>query len=111
MTKYWNRSSTKEWITQLENRLEDLDYYLNRTIVWAESNNIVEQEKIFSLGFVTVLWVCHMRSEDVSRREVYELLGVDDWQEAEDCVMELGNQLSDMDYEDMLNLVARTLSK
>jgi hypothetical protein len=52
-----------------------------------------------------------MRSEDVSRREVYELLGVNDWQEAEDCVMELGGQLSNMDYEDMLNLVARTLSK
>ena len=111
MTKYWNRNSTKEWITQLENRLEDLDYYLNRTIEWAENHDIVEQEKIFSLGFVTVLWVCHMRSEDVSRQEVYELLGVEDWQEAEDCVMELGDQLSDMDYEDMLNLVSRTLSK
>ena len=52
-----------------------------------------------------------MRSEDVSRREVYELLGVEDWQDAEDYVMELGVQLSDMDYEDMLNLVSRTLSK
>jgi hypothetical protein len=111
MTKYWNRTSTKEWIAQLENRLEDLDYYLNRTIEWAEENNIIGQEKIFSLGFVTVLWVCHMRSEDVSRQEVYELLGVEDWQDADDCVMELGDQLSDMDYEDMLTLVSRTLSK
>ena len=55
--KHWNRSSTKEWIAQLE------------------------------------------------------LLGVEDWQDAEDYVMELGVQLSDMDYEDMLNLVSRTLSK
>jgi len=111
MTKYWNRDSTKEWIAQLENRLEDLDYYLNRTVEWAENNGITGQESIFSLGFVTVLWVCHMRSEEVSRQEIYELLGIDDWQEAEDCVMELGDQLSDLDYEDMLNLVARTLSK
>ena len=63
MTKYWNRDSTKEWITQLENRLEDLDYYLNRTVEWAENNGLTDQESIFSQGFVTVLWVCHMRSE------------------------------------------------
>jgi hypothetical protein len=111
MTKYWNRDSTKEWITQLENRLEDLDYYLNRTVEWAENNGLTDQESIFSLGFVTVLWVCYMRSEEVSRQEIYELLGIEDWQEAEDHVMELGDQLSDLDYEDMLNLVAKTLSK
>ena len=111
MTKYWNRDSTKEWIAQLENRLEDLDYYLNRTVEWAENNGLTDQESIFSLGFVTVLWVCYMRSEEVSRQEIYELLGIEDWQEADDCVMELGDQLSDLDYEDMLNLVARTLSK
>jgi hypothetical protein len=52
-----------------------------------------------------------MRSEEVSRQEIYELLGIEDWQEAEDHVMELGDQLSDLDYEDMLNLVAKTLSK
>jgi hypothetical protein len=111
MTKYWNRDSTKEWIAQLEHRLEDLDYYLNRTVEWAENNGLTDQESIFSLGFVTVLWVCYMRSEEVSRQEIYELLGIEDWQEADDCVMELGDQLSDLDYEDMLNLVARTLSK
>jgi len=111
MTKYWNRDSTKEWIAQLENRLEDLDYYLNRTVEWAENNGLTDQESIFSLGFVTVLWVCYMRSEEVSRQEIYELLGIEDWQEAEDHVMELGDQLSDLDYEDMLNLVAKTLSK
>jgi len=111
MTKYWNRDSTKEWIAQLEHRLEDLDYYLNRTVEWAENNGLTDQDSIFSLGFVTVLWVCYMRSEEVSRQEIYELLGIEDWQEADDCVMELGDQLSDLDYEDMLNLVARTLSK
>jgi hypothetical protein len=109
MTKYWDRNSTKEWIVQLENRLEDLDYYLNRTVQWCENNGIWDNEKVFSLGFVTVLWVCHMRSEEVSRQEIYELLGIEDWQEAEDCVVELGNQLSVLDYEEMLDLVANSL--
>ncbi len=109
MTKYWDRNSTKAWIVQLENRLEDLDYYLNRTVQWCENNGIWDNEKVFSLGFVTVLWVCHMRSEEVSRQEIYELLGIEDWQEAEDCVVELGNQLSVLDYEEMLDLVANSL--
>ena len=106
MTKCWTRNDTQYWIAQMENRLEDLNYYLNQTIEWAENHNVVDQETIFTLGFVTVLWVCHMRAEEVSKREVYELLGISGWETTEDCVMELGDQLSDMDYEDMLTLVA-----
>lgn len=106
---YWSRTDTQYWISQMESRLDDLNYYLNRTLEWAEQHQVVDQEKIFSLGFVTVLWVCHMRSEDVSRREVYELLGITDWQTTEDCVMLLGDQLSDMDYEDMLTLVTNRI--
>lgn len=109
MTKYWSRDSTKEWIHQVENRLDDVDYYLKRTVEWCENNGIWDKEKVFSLGFVTVLWVCHMRSEEVSRREIYEILGIDEWEESEDCVVILGNQLSGLDYEEMLGLVATSL--
>jgi hypothetical protein len=106
MKHHWSRDDTQSWIAQMENRLEDLNYYLNRTIEWAEHHNVIDQETIFTLGFVTVLWVCYMRAEEVSRREVYELLGISGWETTEDHVMELGDQLSDMDYEDMLTLVA-----
>ena len=111
MTKYWSREDTQYWIAQLENRIEDIDYYLNRTVEWCENNGVWDNEKVFGLTFVTVLWVCHMRNEDVSRQEIYELLGIEDYYDCEDHVMELGNQLSGLDWEEMLSLVADTLSK
>ncbi len=108
---YWSRDDTQYWIAQLENRIEDIDYYLNRTVEWCENNEIFNDEMVFGLAFVTVLWVCHMRNEEVSRQEIYELLGVEDYYDAEDHVMELGLVLSGMDWEDMLKMVSRNLSK
>ncbi len=109
MTKYWSRDDTKFWISQLENRIEDIDYYLNRTVEWCENNGIWDDEKVFSLAFVTVIWVSHMRNEEVSRREIYELLGVEDFENTEDLVMELGDRLGHLDWEEMLELVNNTL--
>ncbi len=111
MTKYWAREDTQYWIAQLENRLEDIDYYLNRTVEWCENNGYWDQEKVFCLAFVTVIWVCHMRGEDVSRHEIYELLGIEDYYNCEDHVMELGDKLGGLDWEEMLSLVATTFSK
>lgn len=107
--KPWTREDTQYWIAQLENRIEDIDYYLNRTVEWCENNGIWNNEAVFSLSFVTVLWVCHMRNEDVSRKEIYEMLGLDDWNEIEDHVMELGTLLSGLDFEPMLELVANNI--
>jgi len=109
--KPWTRDDTKFWIAQLENRIEDIDYYLNRTVEWCENNGVWDNEGVFTLSFVTVLWVCHMRSEDISRREIYEYLGIEDWEEVEDHVMELGSVLSDLDFEPMLELVLDKIQK
>jgi hypothetical protein len=111
MIKPWSREDTQYWIAQLENRIDYIDYYLNRTVEWCENNGIWSNESVFALSFVTVLWVSHMRNEEISRQEIYELLGVIDFDQIEDAVMELGDQLSGMDWEDMLNLVNTTLSK
>ena len=35
-----------------------------------------DDDKVFGLAFVTVLWLCHMRSEDVSRKEIIEIMGM-----------------------------------
>jgi len=109
MTKYWSREDTQHWIVQLENRIEDIDYYLNRTVEWCENNGIWDNEDVFTLSFVTVLWVCHMRNEDVSRKEVYEMLGIAGWEDSEDLVMELGNTLTGLDFEPMLEFVTRKI--
>jgi hypothetical protein len=105
MTKYWSRQDTLRWIAQLENRIEDIDYYLKRTVEWCENNGAWDNETVFTLTFVTVIWVCHMRDEEVSRPEIYEMLGIADWESVEDHVMELGSKLSGLDHEEMLELV------
>ena len=109
MMKPWTREDTQQWITQLENRIEDIDYYLQRTVEWCEQNGIWENERVFGLTFVTVLWVCHMRDEDVTRQEIFEILGVEDFQNAEDRIMELGNVLGKLDWEEMLQKVANSM--
>lgn len=103
--KPWNREDTQYWISQLENRIEDIDYYLQRTLEWCENNGVWDNENVFTLTFVTVLWVCHMRNEDVSRQEIYEMLGIENLEDAEDQVMELGSVLSNLDFQDMLETV------
>ena len=107
----WSRDDTKEWIAQLEHRVEDIDYYLRRTVDWCEQNGVWDDDKVFGLAFVTVLWVCHMRSEDVSRKEIIEIIGIKDWEDAEDAVMDLGDRLSSVDHEEMLQIVANSLYK
>ncbi len=109
MMKPWTREDTQQWITQLENRIEDIDYYLQRTVEWCEQNGIWQNERVFGLTFVTVLWVCHMRDEDVTRQEIFEILGVEDFQNAEDRIMELGNVLGKLDWEEMLQKVANSM--
>lgn len=106
---YWSREDTKLWIAQLENRIEDIEYYLNRTVEWCEQNGVWEDERVFGLAFVTVLWVCHMRDEDVTRQEIFEILGVQDFQNAEDRIMELGNMLGKLDWEEMLQKVSNSI--
>ena len=79
MSKYWSRDDTKTWIAHVENRIEDMDYYLNQTIKFCEENNIINNQTVFTLSFLTVLWVSYMREEPISRREIFEILCVKDW--------------------------------
>lgn len=109
--KPWYREDTKEWIIQLEHRIEDLDYYLTRTLEWCEQRGIWDDERVFELSILTCLWVCKMRSEEISQREIFEILGVSGWEGVEDCTYDLGEQLSGLDYEEMLSAVADRSSK
>ena len=107
--KPWTRENTQDWISQLENRLEDIDYYLNRTVEWCEKQGIWEDEKVMSLAILTCLWVTNMRSEEITRKELYEILGIEGWEDADDCIYYIGDQLSKLDYEEMLVLVSGKL--
>lgn len=110
MNNYWSRESTKNWISSVQNRIEDIDFYLKRTVEWCESNNVYEDERVFGLALITVLWVCYMRDEEITQNEIFEILGVDI---PEDIVLNdrifLGPLFEGMELEDILEHVSSSM--
>lgn len=105
----WTRDQTREWIAQLEHRVEDIDYYLKQTIAWCEANYIYDDRKVFMCSFLTCVWVCHMRRELISYKELLEILGLENIYAGDDSTYDLGPALEDIDHEELLNLVIRKL--
>ncbi|NBR61506.1 MAG: hypothetical protein EBT86_07615 [Actinobacteria bacterium] len=100
---------TKIWLAHVENRIEDMDYYLNQTINYCEANNIINNETVFTLSFLTILWVSYMREEPISRREIFEILCIKDWEDLPDSEVELGSKLEKFDLKDLLDAVSKQL--
>ena len=105
---YWSRDNTKNWISQLENRVEDIDYYLKQTVEWCELHGIYDDKQVFVCAMMTVIWVSHMRGEPVSKREAFELLGIQDWEKIQDDEFQLGSEYTSYDLKDLLHSVARS---
>ena len=99
---YWSRQDTQHWIAQLQLRIEDIDFYLKRTIEWCEEYEILDDEVVFALASLTVIWVSHMRGEPISRRELLELLAVEHWNEVDDVEYTMNPKYLQMDLEEML---------
>jgi hypothetical protein len=106
MSKPWLRHDTQEWVTQLENRLEDIDYYLNRTVAWCEDRGITDDRTLMSCAFITCIWVSHMREEPITYSELLEFIGLAHLEVGDDKIYDLGSTLSRLDHEEVLQLVA-----
>lgn len=106
--KPWTRDDTREWIAQLENRLEDIEYYLTRTVDWCEQNGIWRDDKVFALCAMTVIWVSHMRNEPISRRELFELLAVKEADVIPDVEYTIDPKMLDKEIEEILDMVLQT---
>jgi hypothetical protein len=107
--KPWTRDDTKFWVSQLENRIEDIEYYLGETIIWCENNDIYSDTTIFACMLMTVLWVSSQRGESLSKREAMEILGVVGWEEIEDEEFILGSDHMCLDLDDLLEQVCQKL--
>ena len=100
------RQDTQYWIAQIENRDEDIDYYLMQTVEWCEERGIYNDQAVFACSMMTVIWVADMRGEELSKKEVLEIIGVKDWYNASDDLYELNDQYSGMELEEILEIVA-----
>ena len=101
----WTRDNTKTWIAQLENRLEDIAYYLKETEIWCEDHCVYDDQKVFMCNLLTCVWVSHMRNETISYRELLEILGVEKLMDDEDKIYALGPNFCNLDHEEMLELI------
>lgn len=100
--KPWTRDDTKEWIIQLEHRIEDIDYYLNETVKWCEEYGIDDNNVVFMCSFLTCIWVSAMRGETITYTELMEMLGVDEWEQGEEKTYELDDNWLDLDHYELL---------
>jgi hypothetical protein len=107
--KYWKRDDTKHWISQLENRLEDIEYYLGETTAWCAENDIYSEDAVFACMLMTVLWVSAQRGEMLSKREALELLGVAGWDSIADEEFILDPKHMDSELYDLLEQVCQKL--
>lgn len=109
--KVWTRNDTKEWIHQVENRIEDIDYHLRRTIDWCESRGVWDDKKVLILSLLTIIWVCWMREEPVSYVEVLEILGLDEKVVGDDKLYSLGEKYYNLTHEEMLEIILSDLDR
>lgn len=102
----WNRQSTRNWIAQLENRIEDIEYYLRRTVEWCEANEVYDDRTVFACTVMTAVWVSHMRDEPISKQELFEILGIKGWDTIDDAIYEFNKDYEMLDHEELLEIVA-----
>jgi hypothetical protein len=106
MTKPWTRDDTKFWISQLENRIEDIEYYMHQTIDWCDENFVYDDQQIFACMSMTVIWVSHMRGEKISKKEMFEIVGIKDWDTiTDDIEYSLGSEWASYELEEILEEV------
>lgn len=105
MKKVWDRQSTRNWIAQLEHRLEDIEYYLRRTVEWCEANQVYSDRTVFACTVMTAVWVSHMRNEPISKQELFEILGVKGWDSIDDAIYEFNEEYASYEHEELLEMV------
>lgn len=102
---YWSRDNTKDWIHQIENRVEDFQYYVDRTLNWCEQNDVYSEKTILILTFMTCIWVSTMREEPITFSELMEILNLPLDEKFEDKIYELDDRYKHLDHDQLLEFL------
>lgn len=102
---YWSRDNTRDWINQIENRLEDFYYYLDRTAEWCQQNGVWEARKTLMCSLITCIWVASMRNEQISFTELCELVGVTIDSPVVDKIYNTCEQFQNIELEEILQIL------
>lgn len=104
----WTRNDTKDWLFQIEHRLHDFEYYLKITEDWCEQHCIFNDAAIFMCCVMTLVWVSHMRGEQLTKNEVFEILGFEEHAN-DNSTFELSKDFENLDHEELLSKVIKDL--
>lgn len=108
--KPWLRDNTKDWIHSVESRIEDLDYYLKRTVEYCERTSIWEDKKVFLLSVITCVWVTSMRDESITLQEIVEILGLEQIEYIkDDRIFDISENFQNLDHEQLLDFCSSKL--
>jgi len=103
---YWSRDNTREYIHLVESRLEDLNYYLRRTVEWCENNGIWENKKVLMCCLISCIWVSSMRNEYITFQEIVEIVGLTDLEDSNiDKTYNVCPEFQNLDHEEILRML------
>lgn len=104
--KPWTREDTRDFVNLIETRIEDIDYYLKRTVEWCENNGIWENKKVLMCSLITCIWVSSMRDEQISFKEIVEILGLEDFADSSlDKIYDITKEFQNLDHEQLLTML------
>ena len=109
---YWDREDTRLWISILLSRIEDMNYYKSQAHDWCMLNGVTDLATITKCMITTCIWVSHMRKEDLTFGELYDLIGIIDPEAAVaaenevdyDHIIEFKKGIGDCELEQILEL-------
>jgi len=105
--RYWSREDTRDWVYQVQLRIEDIHYYLKETTKYCQKHLIYENHDVLVLSIMTCIWVSSMRNELITLSEVVDILGLDYLEIQSDKTYDLNKEMSGLDFEQMLGIVSK----
>lgn len=108
MSKPWLRGDTQEWIAQMENRVADMQYYLEEALLWLASQGYCRPEITIACLTMTCVWVSNMRNEKITAHEIMEIIGAStEDAQTPNSIFELAPQFKEWNIEEIWYHVIR----
>lgn len=109
--KYWSREDTKNWVTQLEDRIDDIAHYLDKTMEWCDDQEIDNEKVVFMCSFLTCIWVSQLRGELITFTELMEMMGIEVVELEEEKFYELDAEYVNLTHKELLERAVKTFDK
>jgi len=107
----WTRNDTKDFIHSVESRIEDMDYYLKRTVEWCENNGVFENKRVLMCCLISCIWVSSMREELISFQEIVEIIGLEEFEDSSlDKIYNVCQEFRNLEHEEILEMLINKTS-